>query len=73
MIIEFIIGGDTGMAVIKDYMNGACHIIVHDDCIRPPDEVKRIIDRVSAIVINEEMRRHMEQKEKGLVPPTEDD
>ena len=41
------------MAVIRDYMNGACRIIVRDDCIRPPEEVKKIIDRVSNIVINE--------------------
>lgn len=47
------------VAIIKDYMNGTCHIIVHDDCIRPPEEVKGIIDRVSAIVIAEELRRHM--------------
>ena len=50
------------MAVIKDYYNGPCHIIVHDDCIRPPEEVKRIIDRVSEIVLAEELRRQMERK-----------
>lgn len=53
------------MAVIRDYMNGPCHIIVRDDSIRPPEEVKKIIDRVSEIVINEEFRRYMEQKQKG--------
>ena len=52
------------MSVIADYMNGPCHIIVHDDCIRPPEEVKEIIDRVSAIVIQEDMRRHMEGLKK---------
>lgn len=52
------------MAIIKDYMNGPCHIIVYDDCIKPPDEVARIIDRVSRIVISEELRRHMEQLTK---------
>lgn len=51
------------MAIIADYINGSCHIIVHDDYIQPPDEVARIIDRVSQIIINEEMRRHMEQLE----------
>lgn len=50
------------MAVIQDYMNGACHIIVHDDQIRPPEEVKQIIGRVSRIVYNEELRKYMEKK-----------
>lgn len=50
------------MAVIKDYMQGECHIIVHDDYIRPPQEVERIIDRVSELVIAADMRRHMESK-----------
>ena len=61
------------MAVIRDYMNGACRIIVRDDCIRPPEEVKKIIDRVSNIVINEEMRKHMEQLKKEQKNPTNDD
>ncbi len=51
------------MAVIKDYMQGACHIIVHDDYIRPPEEVERIIDRVSELVIAADMRRHMQNKQ----------
>lgn len=50
------------MAVIRDYMNGPCHIIVHDDSIRPPEEVKQIIDRVSQIVYQEELRKHMQEK-----------
>lgn len=49
------------MAIIQDYMDGPCHIIVYDDCIKPPEEVARIIDRVSQIVISEELRHHMEQ------------
>lgn len=53
------------MAVIRDYMNGPCRIIVRDDSIRPPEEVKKIIDRVSEIVINEDFRRYMEQKQKA--------
>lgn len=59
------------MAVIKDYMNGPCHITVYDDCIQSPEEVERIIARVSEIVINEEIRKHMEQleKEKKEMPP----
>lgn len=53
------------MAIIADYMNGPCHIIVHDDCIRPPEEVKQIIERVSQIVISEDLRRHMQELEKA--------
>lgn len=49
------------MAVIKDYMNGACRIIVHDDYIQPPEEVKKIIDRVSQITYEQELRRHMQR------------
>lgn len=51
------------MAVIKDYMNFECHIIVHDDFIRSPEEVKQIIDNVSKIVLDEEMRKfHLKNK-----------
>ncbi len=50
------------MAVIRDYMDGACRIIVHDDSFRPPDEVKKIVGRVSQLVINEEIRKAMEAK-----------
>ena len=53
------------MAVVQDYMNGPCHITVHDDKIRPPEEVKKIIDRVSMIVYSEEMRKHMEKINSG--------
>ncbi len=56
------------MAVIRDYHQGACHIIVHDDCIRPPEEVKKIIARVSEIVINEEFRKYMARKNQGQDP-----
>ena len=54
------------MGVIADYWNGPCHIIVHDDCIQPPEEVKKIIHRVSQIVYQEELRKHMQgiQKEQ---------
>ena len=56
------------MAVIQDYMNGACHITVYDDRIRPPEKVKKIIDNVSMLVYSEELRKHMtemgERKEK---------
>lgn len=47
------------MAIIQDYYNGPCHIIVHDDSIQPPDEVERIIERVSKLVLDEEFRRHL--------------
>lgn len=50
------------MAVIRDYKNGNCRIIVHDDNIQPPDEVERIIERVSRIIIQEEIRKNLENK-----------
>lgn len=53
------------MAVIQEYMNGACHITVYDDKIQPPEEVQKIIDRVSRLVYSEELRRHMEKKNHG--------
>lgn len=46
------------MAVIRDYMNGPCRIIVHDDSICTPEEVQEIVDRVSRIVLSEELRRN---------------
>lgn len=56
------------MAVIKEYMNGSCRIRVHDDCIKGPEEVKKIIDNVSRIVLREELRREMERrKREGMV------
>ncbi len=51
------------MGVIADYWNGPCHIIVHDDCIKPPEEVKQIVRRVSQIVYQEEFRKHMQEKQ----------
>ncbi len=58
------------MAVIADYWNGSCHIIVHDDCIRPPEEVKKIIYRVSQLVYQEDFRRYLQEKEKRKLMET---
>lgn len=52
------------MAVVQDYMNGACHITVYDDKICSAEEVQQIIDRVSRIVYSEELRKHMEKKNR---------
>ena len=54
------------MAVVQDYMNGACHITIHDDRIRPPEEVKKIIDNVSMLVYSEELRKHMAEIEERM-------
>lgn len=59
------------MAVIKDYYQGQCHIIVHDDYIQPPEEVQKIIDRVSELVYAAELKRHMEQLEKAKTESAE--
>ena len=58
------------MAIIRDYMNGPCRIIVHDDSICAPDEVQEIIDRVSKIVLSEELRRNAMNKQsvEGCYP-----
>lgn len=50
------------MAIIKEYMSGNCKIVVHDDSIKGPEEVKAIINRVSRLVLNEELRRNMERE-----------
>ncbi len=51
------------MAVIKEYMNGNCKIVIHDDSIKGPEEVQAIIDRVSLLVLREEFRRTVERKQ----------
>ncbi len=53
------------MAIIRDFYQGPCHIIVHDDSIRPPEEVKKIIDRVSELVINAEIKRNLDKRRDG--------
>lgn len=46
------------MAVIEDYVTETgCRIIVHDDCIRPPEEVEQIIKNVSRIVLEQEKKK----------------
>ncbi|MCM1112178.1 MAG: hypothetical protein NC399_02870 [Muribaculum sp.] len=55
------------MAIVRDYQDGGhCRIIVHDDYFRDrsKEEVDAIIDRVSAIVIAEELRRSRERRER---------
>lgn len=52
------------MAVIQDYYNGSCHIVVHDDyIIQDPEEVQKIVDRISQVVINAEFSRHLKKQE----------
>lgn len=51
--------------VIKEYMDGNCKITVSDDCIQPPEEVQRIIERVSMIVVAEERRRQYEKEKEA--------
>lgn len=54
------------MAVIAEYTRDTgCKITVRDDYIRPSEEVKKIIERMSQIVIDGERRRAYEaQKSK---------
>ncbi len=60
-VIHRIKRGDA-MAVIKDYFSETgCHIIIHDDCIvKTQEEVDRIIDNVSQIIVNELLRQRSE-------------
>ena len=53
------------MAVIRDYMNGPCRIVVHDDFICAPEDVQEIVDRVSRIVLGEELRRNALAKKRA--------
>lgn len=53
------------MAVIQENISGACRIVVHDDYIvKSQEEIQKIVDNVSRIVINEEKRRATTSKEK---------
>ncbi len=50
------------MAVIKEYKQGECKIIVHDDYICAPEEVGKIIDNVSRIIWNDLRSREIRKK-----------
>lgn len=53
------------MAVIQDTTSGSCRIVVHDDYIvKSQEEIQKIVDNVSRIVISEEKRRASTDKEK---------
>jgi hypothetical protein len=53
------------MAVIKDYMEGTCHIKVYDDCIRSPEESKEIMARAWEHVYEAERRKLREARLKA--------
>lgn len=52
------------MAMVKEYTDGNCKIYGYDDSVKSPEEVKKIIERVSRIVLNEEFKRVMEERKK---------
>lgn len=53
------------MAVIKEYMQGACKIIIHDDFIRPDkEEVQRIVNNVSKIIVNDLRSREIHKRQE---------
>ena len=56
------------MAVVATYKHGNCEITVHDDYIQPPEEAKRIIARVSGIILDAEFRRQQEARKKQNNP-----
>ncbi len=53
------------MAVIAKYTHNNCKVIVHDDYIQDTDGVKRTIDNLCQIIVNEYLRN---QKEKSESP-----
>lgn len=53
------------MAVVKDYMDGNCRIVIHDDCcITDPDEVKKILDSIAEIYVRSRMKARLEEQMK---------
>jgi hypothetical protein len=54
------------MAVISDYMDGACHIKVYDDCIRSPEESKEIMARAWEYAYEAERRKIRETMHKEM-------
>jgi hypothetical protein len=54
------------MAVISDYMDGACHIKVYDDCIRSPEESKEIMARAWGYAYEAERRKLRETMHKEM-------
>lgn len=52
------------MAIIEERIQGACKIIVHDDYIRGPEEVKKIVDNVSRIIWNDLRGRELKKRQK---------
>lgn len=55
------------MAIVKVYQNGNCSIRIHDDDICPPKEVEEIIQRVSAMIFQEEARKNEYGRESGKI------
>lgn len=54
------------MGLIAEYQNGPCTIKVFDDSIvKTQAEVDEIIRRVSRIIYQEELRKHMARKNKA--------
>lgn len=53
------------MAVIKEYKQGECKIIVHDDYICAPEEVEKIINNVSRIIWNDLRCREVKKRQEA--------
>lgn len=49
------------MAVIKDYYNGLCRIIVYNEEVRTAQETEEIIERISKFVLQETLYTYLEQ------------
>ena len=55
------------MAIIADYMDGNCHIVIHDDClVKDPEEIEKIKRRMAEIYYSRRLKDLEERRKKGM-------
>jgi hypothetical protein len=37
------------MAIVKDYMDGNCHVVIHDDCFVSKEEIPKLLHNMAEI------------------------
>lgn len=54
------------MAIVEDYYNGACHVIIHDDCCKDKtkEEIEATLKRIGEISYLNKVRIALAQQEK---------
>lgn len=55
------------MAVIKDYVDGECRVIIHDDCVVKTKEEAEEIKRTLAAIYVEYRRKEFEERVSARV------